>query len=73
MERPLIAMSSITYAMKAKDTLFKYGINSNVERIQKFNNNGCGYSLYVPKNIDKARKILSEHGIKMIDVEGETG
>ncbi len=74
MERPLIAMSSITYAMRAKDILFKYGINSNVERMQKFNNNkGCGYSLYVPKDIYKARKILSEHGIKMIDMEGETG
>lgn len=74
MERPLLAMSSITSAMKAKDILFNNGIKSNVERTPKTQRNkGCGYSLYVPKDIDKAKKILSENGIKILDSGGDSG
>lgn len=74
MERQVIAMSSITYAMKAKDILYNHGIKSSVERTQKaYRNKGCGYVLYVPNKIDDARKILSENGIKMLDTGGESG
>lgn len=64
--RPLIMMSSITYAMKSRDILFKYGIKSYVERTPKGSNAGCGYSIYVPERTDEAEKILTGMGIRIL-------
>ncbi len=68
MDKPLIVMSSITYAMKGKELLKKHGISAAVERTPKkfFNGKGCGYSLYVPQKTDEAEEILKEHGIKVL-------
>ena len=63
MGKPLIMLSSITYAMKSRDILFKHGIKSYVERTQLAN--GCGYSIYVPDKTDEAEKILVDLGIKV--------
>ncbi len=66
MEKPLIMVSSVTYAMKGKQILNNYGIRSEIERTPKRDTkNGCGYSLYVPKNTDEAEKILKENNIKV--------
>ena len=61
MGKPLIMVSSITYAMKARDLLINNGIAPKIER-----NGGCGYSLYVPKRIDEAENLLRTHGIKIV-------
>ena len=55
MEKPLIMVSSVTYAMKGKQILNNAGIRCEIERTQKRDvKNGCGYSLYVPQNADEA-------------------
>ena len=67
MGKPLIMVSSITYAMKARDLLINNGIAAYIERTPKIERNGgCGYSLYVPKRIDEAENLLRTHGIKIV-------
>ena len=46
MGKPLIMVSSITYAMKARDLLINNGIAAYIERTPKIERKGgCGYSL----------------------------
>lgn len=67
MGKPLIMLSSITYAMKSRDILFRKGIKSYVERTPRSNENaGCGYSIYVPDRTDEAENILREQGIRIL-------
>ncbi len=66
MGKPLIMVSSVTYAMKAKELLVHYGIKGYVERVPKTEETGCGYGVYVPKGADAAEKVLRENGIKVL-------
>ena len=67
MGKPMIMLSSITYAMKSRDILFQYGIKSYVERTPRSSaNSGCGYSIYVPNRTDEAEKILRDLGIRVL-------
>ena len=67
MGKPLIVVSSVTYAMKSKEVLFEHGIRAYVERIPKTAETGCGYGVYVPDRTDEAEQILREHEIKILD------
>lgn len=74
MEKELIMFPSITYAIKARDTLKKYNIMSMVERTpMDLKVTSCGYSLYVPNNIDEAMNILRENNIKFIGKAASDG
>ena len=53
--------------MKGKEILFGYGIRSDVERIPKTRETGCGYGVYVPDRTDEAERILRENGIRVIE------
>lgn len=65
--KPMILLSSVTYAMKSRDILFRYGIRAYVERTPRSNiNAGCGYSIYVPERTDEAERILASNGIRII-------
>ena len=66
MSKPMILISSITYAMKSRDILFSYGIKAYVERTPGGNRAGCGYSIYVPDRTDVAESILAGAGIKIL-------
>lgn len=67
MEKQLIMFPSITYAIKARDTLKKYNIMSMVQRTpMDLKVTSCGYSLYLQDNIDEAINILNKHNIKFI-------
>ena len=66
MGKSMIMLSSITYAMKSRDILFKNGIKSYVERTPRSANAGCGYSIYVPDKADEAERILVGAGIKVL-------
>ena len=67
MGKPLIVVSSVTYAMKSKEILFQNGIRAYVERIPKTADTGCGYGVYVPDKADEAEQILLEHEIRILD------
>ncbi|WP_255575743.1 DUF3343 domain-containing protein [Caproiciproducens faecalis] len=66
MGKPMILISSITYAMKSRDILFSYGIKAYVERKSGGNTAGCGYSIYVPDRTDEAERILRDAGVKIL-------
>ena len=66
MGKPLIVVSSVTYAMKGRDLLFRHGIRGYVERIPKTGEPGCGYGIYVPRGADAAERILRENRIRVL-------
>ncbi len=66
MGKPLLVVSSVTYAMKGKELLFRRGIRAYVERIPQMGEAGCGYGVYVPERADEAEKILVENHIRVL-------
>ncbi len=67
MARQFIMVQSITYAMKAKSVLRNNGIYADITKTSKHSaQKGCGYSLIVNRDFDRAVKILKENGIKIL-------
>ena len=66
MGKPLLMVSSVTYAMKAKELLSRHGIRGYVERIARTSETGCGYGVYVPQGADAAEKILRDNNIRVL-------
>ena len=67
MEKQLILVPSVTYAMKGKSILDKYNIRSYIERTPKTHQvYSCGYCILVPENTQTAHEILLSKGIKII-------
>lgn len=60
----LIAVSSITYAMKAKRLLNGKGYYCEIEKTPKNLSSGCGYSIRVKENSDIILGILKNNGIE---------
>ena len=68
-EGKIIMLQSITYATKARNTLLKFGIRSDITKTPKsFSQNGCGYSLVVSFKGDTAVRLLNEKGFEVIGV-----
>ena len=63
----LIAVSSITYAMKAKRLLNNLGYYCEIEKTPKGLSSGCGYSIRVKDDSDIITSILSKNGIQHKD------
>ncbi len=59
----MIAMRSITYAIKAKELLNKMGFFCEIEKTPKELASGCGYSIKVRDEPEKIKKLLKERGI----------
>ena len=66
MGKPLIVVSSVTYAMKGRDILFRHGIRGYVERVHRTEETGCGYGIYVPEGAGAAERILRENHIRVL-------
>ena len=67
MNKELILLPSVTYAMKAKSILDKRSIRAFIQRTPR--NTGirsCGYCLFVPKRADEAEDILRKSGIRVL-------
>ena len=64
----LIAVSSITYAMKAKRLLNNIGYYCEIEKTPKNLATGCGYSIRVKDDSEIISAILSRNGIAHNDV-----
>ena len=65
-----LIVSSVTYAMKAKDVLKKQGISSKIEKIKNISKlNGCGYGVKVSEHdLHVALRFLNIAGITIIDI-----
>lgn len=73
MNKIYIVVGSITNAMRGNEILLGYGIRSVIKRNQSFNKTmGCGYSLEVKEDGDKAVELLRQYNIRVRDViEGD--
>ncbi len=63
MKKNMIAMTSITYAMKAQNLLNRMNIFCAIERTPKNVGSGCGYSIRVREDLDVIIDILDRNRI----------
>jgi len=62
-----INVSSITYAIKGRDLLLSRGIRAYIERTPAhIDRMGCGYSIFVKGDAQRAEQILRNGGIKIL-------
>ncbi len=67
MQKQLILVPSVTYAMKAKSILDKYSIKSYIQRTPKnVGVRSCGYCLFVPEEPDEAEALLRQNGVRVL-------
>ncbi len=71
MKRYIIAIGTVTYAMKGRDLLRKNGFAVKIERITGDNTLGCGYVLVITGDIENAENILKNGGVKILKITAE--
>ena len=62
MGKPLLTVSSITRAMRARELLQRHGIEASVERVPHSPGMGCGYGVFVPARTQEALSLLRGAG-----------
>lgn len=73
MENQLFMLSNITLAVRARNILESAGIHGFVEKTPKLNGKTtCGYSVFVPKDADKAEKLLRQYGFVLLGKIGRS-
>lgn len=66
-----IYVSSVTNAMHGKRLLEKQGYVVHLQRSSQIREEeGCGYSLLVRGQGDRAASLLAQHGIRVLRVDG---
>lgn len=68
MKKSLIAMTSITYAMKAKNLLNSLKYYCEIQRTPKDLGTGCGYSIAVTAPLEEITAILEKERIPFRNV-----
>ncbi len=69
MKKYIITTGTVTYAIKGKDILKRNGIKARVERIMSGKgSSGCGYSIIIENDFEKALGLLKSNGIKILEV-----
>lgn len=71
MKGKTIVLGSVTHAMKSRDILFAKGIKTYLERNSRTKQFGCGYSIRVPQEADRAIEILKAYNIRILAVLDE--
>lgn len=67
MEKNLIIVSSITYAIRGRDILSSNGYRAYITNTPgHLDKLGCSYSISVSGNADMAEKLLRDNGIKVL-------
>ena len=70
MNKSYIAVASVTYAIKGRELLLKNGFKDvYFQRVPNLTSNGCGYAVYVSKNLNKAVSLLRNASIPIIFVK----
>ena len=68
MQRHIISVVSVTYALKGRDALRNQGIKAYVQRKTKTNGNtGCGYVIIAEGDRQKISQILLYSKISILD------
>ena len=72
MNRTIIRLMSVTYALRGQKLLEQQGIRAHVKKMVKSTKvQGCGYGLEIEGDGQRAVQILQNAGIRMLDVVGE--
>lgn len=66
MNKPVILVSSVTYAIKGKDLLNRNGFMAAIHRVSRTRETGCGYGIYVPQRTEEAQRLLEESGMRIL-------
>lgn len=64
----VIELTSITYAIKARDLLRKNRLSARVEKSTGKIKRGCAYSVVVDNDCQKATNILETAGIRILGI-----
>lgn len=64
----IIELTSITYAIKARDMLRKNKFTARVEKLGGSPKKGCAYSVVVDRNCKEATEILESAGMKILSI-----
>ena len=71
MQRYIISVGSVTYAIKGRDLLRKSGIKAFIERkINKNGSVGCGYVIVAEGSRDRIIGLLTNSGVKIFEING---
>ena len=69
MNRYVIRLTSVTYAIRAQKLLEQRGIRAHVRKLEKsMSIHGCGYGLEIRQNPEDAVRIISAAGIRVVEV-----
>lgn len=69
MQRYVISVGSVTYAIKGRDLLRKSGHKSHIEKKTNATGNaGCGYVIVAEGNRNQITDILKNSGIKILKI-----
>ncbi len=69
MQRHIISVGSITYAIKGRDLLRKQGFKAYIERKTNAGGNvGCGYVIVAEGNRQKITNALMNSGVKIKEI-----
>lgn len=70
MSKTIIKVSSVTNAQRAQKLLRENGFSSYIQRsAAKKSGEGCGYSVTVTSNEDKAIELMRQSGIRIVGVD----
>ena len=70
MEKIRFSVGSVTTAMRGRDLLRKHGFSVRMEHHTSAA--GCGYSLVVGREADRAEALLQHAGIRILERTGMT-
>lgn len=69
MKQYRITTGTVTYAIKGRDLLRRYGYKVRMERVASgLGSAGCGYSLVLTGDISAAEKLLRQADVKILEI-----
>lgn len=70
MNKAIVKFSSVTYALKAKGIVENYGGKAIIRKNTKATaGEGCGYSLIITGNVNKALNLFDLNRVKYVSYE----
>lgn len=68
MQKVIIRLTSVTYAIRAQKLMERLGIRVNIKKIARsMQVNGCGYGLEIDKaDLERAMRELNAAGIRVV-------
>ncbi len=70
MKRYVVITGTITYAIKGRDVLRRFGYRAQMTRTVRAENNiGCGYGIITNCDPEHVKQLFEEYGIRYLQIE----